>query len=88
MTIIVLLGLIATPNSPIGRYNPPPASQPPPPPIPPPPIRPPTHPLIRAIRDNTVVVKKVAQNPAVLAIGLCRLCQHNFQQIRAGKHKA
>ena len=25
------------------------------------------HPLIRAIRDNTMVVKKVAQNPAVLA---------------------
>ena len=28
---------------------------------------PPAHPLIHAIRDITVVVKKVAQNPAVLA---------------------
>ena len=28
---------------------------------------PPTHPLIHAIRDITVVVNKVAQNPAVLA---------------------
>ena len=27
----------------------------------------PTHPLKRAIRDITVVMKKVAQNPAVLA---------------------
>ena len=27
----------------------------------------PAHPLIHAIRDITVVVKKVAQNPAVLA---------------------
>ena len=27
----------------------------------------PTHPLIRAICDITVAVKKVAQNPAVLA---------------------
>ena len=53
------LGLIATPNSPVGRCNPPPASHPPTPP-------PPT-PLIHAIRDITVVVKKVAQNPAVLA---------------------
>ena len=55
---LALLRLIATPNSPIGKYNPPPASHPP---------SPPTHPLIRAIRDITVVVKKVAQNPAVLA---------------------
>ena len=31
----VLLGLIATPNSPNGRVNPPPASHPPPPPTPP-----------------------------------------------------
>ena len=35
------------------------ASHPPPPP--------PAHPLIHAIRDITVVVKKVAENPAVLA---------------------
>ena len=28
---------------------------------------PPTHPLIHAIPDITVAVKKVAQNPAVLA---------------------
>ena len=58
---LALLGLIATPNSPVGQCNPPPASHPPPPPIPP------AHPLIHAIRDITVVVKKVAQNPAVLA---------------------
>ena len=36
---IALFGLIATPNSPIGRYNPPPASHPP--------LHPP-HPLIHA----------------------------------------
>ena len=36
---------------PSGRFNPPPAA----------------HPLIRAIRDITVAVKKVAKNPAVLA---------------------
>ena len=59
---LALLGLIATPNSPVGRCNPPPASHPPPPPTPPP-----SHPLIHAIRDITAVVKKVAQNPAVLA---------------------
>ena len=41
-------------HSPVGRCNPPPASHPP-------------HPLIHAIHDITVVVKKVAQNPAVLA---------------------
>ena len=34
---LALLGLIATPNSPIGRYNPPPASHPSPPPTPHPP---------------------------------------------------
>ena len=56
-----LLGLIATANSPIRRYNLPLASHPPPPPTPP------AHPLIRAIRDITVVVKKIAQNPALLA---------------------
>ena len=56
-----LLGHIATPNGPVGAFNPPPASHPPPPPTPP------THPLIHAICDITVVVKKVAQNPAVLA---------------------
>ena len=50
---LTLLGLMATPNSPIGKYNLPPASHPP-------------HPLICAICDITVVVKKVAQNPAVL----------------------
>ena len=42
---------------PNGRYNPPLASHPPPPP----------HPLIHAILDITVAVKKVAQNLAVLA---------------------
>ena len=36
------------------------------PPLPPTTL-PPTHPLIRAICDITVAVKKVAQNPAVLA---------------------
>ena len=48
---LALLGLMATPDGPVGRCGPPPAS----------------HPLIHAIRDITVVVKKVAQNPAVLA---------------------
>ena len=57
---LALLGLMATPNSPIGRYNPPPASHATCPLYPP-------HPLIRAIHDITVVVKKVAQNPVVLA---------------------
>ena len=41
-----------------GRVNPPSASYPPPPP---------SHPLIHAICDITVTVKKVAQKPAVLA---------------------
>ena len=47
------LGLKDAPNSPIGMYNSPPAS----------------HPLICETRDITVVnvVKKVAQNPTVLA---------------------
>ena len=49
---------VAAPNSPVGRCNPPPASHPP---------LPPAHSLIHAIRDITVVVKKVAKNPAVLA---------------------
>ena len=62
---LALLGPIATPNSPIGRCNPPPASHSSLPTTPPPPT--PAHPLIRAIRDITVVVKRVAQNPAVLA---------------------
>ena len=48
---------------PNGRCNPPSASHPPPPPPP----RPPPHPLIHAIPDITVTVKKVTQNPAVLA---------------------
>ena len=53
--IALLVGFIATPNSPIGRYNLPPASHPP--------LHPP-HPLLTAhpfsicaIRDITVVVK-------------------------------
>ena len=54
---------IATPNSPIGGFNPLPASHPQAPPTP----LPPAHPLIHAIRDITVVEKKVAQNPVVLA---------------------
>ena len=58
------LGLIATPNSPNGKYNLPPAS--PASSTHPTPF-PPAHPLIHAICDITVVVKKVAQNPAVLA---------------------
>ena len=33
----------------------------------PPPLPPPAHPLIHTIPDITVTVKKVAQNPAVLA---------------------
>ena len=43
---------------PNGRCNLPSASHPP---------LPPTHPLIHAIPDITATVKKVAQNPAVLA---------------------
>ena len=43
---------------PNGRCNPPLATPTP---------LPPTHPLIHAIPDTTVAVKKVAQNPAVLA---------------------
>ena len=59
---LVLLGLMATPNGPIGRCGPPPAFHSSPSPWP-------AHPLIRAICDTvvTVVVKKVAQIPAVLA---------------------
>ena len=49
---------------PNGRCNPPSASHPPPPPPHPPPAHPP---LIHAIPDITVTVKKVTQNPAVLA---------------------
>ena len=49
---------------PNGRCNPPSASHPP---LPPPTPLPPTHPLIHAIPDITVTVKKVTQNPAVLA---------------------
>ena len=49
---------------PNGRCNPPSASHPLPPPLTP---LPPAHPLIHAIPDITVTVKKVAPNPAVLA---------------------
>ena len=47
---LTLLGLMATPNSPIGWCNPPAASHPPPPP---------PHPLICAIHDITVVLKRL-----------------------------
>ena len=50
---LALLGPIASPNSLNGRFSLPPASQPP------------THPLQHAISDITVVLKKVAENPAV-----------------------
>ena len=40
---LALLGLIATPNGPVGRCNPPPASHSPPPPTPPPPTLPPPY---------------------------------------------
>ena len=49
---------------PNGKCNPPSASHPPLPPPHPPPT---PHPLIHAIPDITATVKKVAQNPAVLA---------------------
>ena len=49
-----LLGFIAGPNSPNGGFNLLPAAHPP-------------HPLICVTRDIAVVVKKVAQNLAVLA---------------------
>ena len=54
-----VVSLIATTLlSPIGKYNPPPVSHHPPHHI--------AHPLICAIRDSTVAVKKVAQNHGVL----------------------
>ena len=49
---LALLGLIATPNSLFERYNASPVAQPSPPPHP-------THPLMHAIHDITVVVKKL-----------------------------
>ena len=51
------------PPTPTTHPPPPPPSHPPTPATP----LPPTHPLILAIRDITVTVKKVAQKPAVLA---------------------
>ena len=65
---IALLRHMEPPNSPVESYNPPLAALLPPPPTPPPPAHPP---FIRAIYDITAVVKKVAQNPAVLA-SYCR----------------
>ena len=62
--MLALLGLIASPNSPNGGFNPPPAAHPLPPPTLP---LPPTKPLICATGDIIVVVRKVAQNPAVIA---------------------
>ena len=59
-----LLGLIASLNSPNGRYNQPLAAYQPLPPTSPPP----THPqIIRATHNIKVTVKNVAHNPAVLA---------------------
>ena len=55
-----LCRLIASPNSPNKKFNPPPAAHHSPPLTPP-------HPLTHATHDITVVVKKSAQNPAVLA---------------------
>ena len=51
----VLVRRLLRPSS-IEKYNPPPAS-----------YSPTHHPLVHAIRDITVIVKKVVQNPAVLA---------------------
>ena len=51
-----VLGLLATLNSPFGRHNPPPTAhshQP--------------HPIIHVFHDITVVMKEVAQDPAVLS---------------------
>ena len=53
-----ILGLIASPNS---GFHLPPAVHHPPHPLSP------IHPLIHATCDITVVVKNIAQNPAVLA---------------------
>ena len=55
-----LFGRIDSQNTPNGGYKPPLA-------VHPPPLSPTAHPLICATHDITVVVKKVAQNPAVLA---------------------
>ena len=76
--MIAPLGHIATPNGPVGGFNPPPASHPPPPPTlppshppalpptcPPPPTHPPT-----PLKMQSVILqwlrKKLTQNPEVL----------------------
>ena len=56
-----ILGFIASPNSSNGGFNLHPAAHYPPHPLSP------THPFIHATCDITVVVKNIAQNPAVLA---------------------
>ena len=61
MVALTCLRLPTHPPPPPPTHSPTPTTHPPPPPPPP------THPLIRAICDITVAVKKVAQNPAVLA---------------------
>ena len=53
------LGLVDAPYSCIGRYNPLLAAHLPPPPTPNPSASLPTHPLVCAIYDTTVVVKKL-----------------------------
>ena len=63
---LALLALIATPNSQIGWCNLPAASHSSPP-LTPTPSHPPTPLYVQAVIHITVVVKKVAQNPAVLA---------------------
>ena len=62
---LALLGFIASSNSLNGGFNLPPAVQPSPPSTPS--HSPTLPPLICATCDFTVVVKKVAQNPALLA---------------------
>ena len=64
--MISTLRLIATPNNPIGSYKTLPATHPPTYPTYTTPL-PPIHPLIHAICDITIVVKKLLKNPAVLA---------------------
>ena len=61
---LTLLGLIDAPNSPIERYKLPPASHPLPP-LPPTHPPPPTHSLIHAIRDITIVVKSFSKSSSV-----------------------
>ena len=62
MIMLTLLGLIASPTTHNRWFNQPPGTH-----IPSPPTLP-AHALIHVMRDITLDVKKVTQNPSVLAI--------------------